>query len=122
LGSTSRTSEATAPSTTALISSSPVAVKSLKSGVWNFVMKASTKRSMRARLRAASGSEGEGIRCEGYCAARKVATMADSMMFSELKERVGTRPRGLMARYLDGLLDGGGGSGGRGHTQGCGGR
>lgn len=63
-------------------------------------MKASTKRSMRARFRAASGSDGEGIRCEGYWAARKLVTMADSMMISELKDRVGTRPLGLMARYL----------------------
>jgi hypothetical protein len=53
----------------------------------------SAKKLMRARVRAASGAPAAGKTCEGYASARKVATMADSVMISPLKSIVGTRPR-----------------------------
>jgi hypothetical protein len=53
----------------------------------------STKKLMRARVRAALGSPAAGKRCDGYASARNVETMPDSAMISPLKSMVGTRPR-----------------------------
>lgn len=93
-----RPSSSSAPLIVAAASSSFSPPKrSLKKFAMILFVNVSTKKAILARLSAPS-AEG-GTRWDGYWSARKVATIADSVIISPLKLSDGTRPRGLTARY-----------------------